>query len=329
MAAQQRIVPLLRIPAWDHGTVGAARFYLDVFRPLEEAGLEVGAQGRTATQGTGDTAESTGTGGGQAGGIEVSVASFRLGLQDAADSAGQPAAMTTATNFTVNFDPLFFGWTPQAEESDPAAANAARSRARAALDTVWEALSDATSEASHGTGLEPSVLMPLDEYPFSPRYGWIQDCYGVSWQLMLTDPAGEPRPAIIPSFFFGGGAQNRAGEARDTWLRVFGEVFADAEAASEAETRPGVRVDYPEQAGPAQPGAVMFSDMQLAGTWFTAMDSATDQPSTFTDAVTYQIMCDTPFQAEALRRRLRSADGTGGTGGTDDFGVTWEPRYDG
>jgi len=30
-----------------------------------------------------------------------------------------------------------------------------------------------------------AVLMPLDAYPFSKRYGWVQDKYGVSWQLSL------------------------------------------------------------------------------------------------------------------------------------------------
>jgi len=41
-------------------------------------------------------------------------------------------------------------------------------------------------------------LMPLGEYPWSPRYGWIQDRFGVSWQVMPTalgEMLGDPDPA--------------------------------------------------------------------------------------------------------------------------------------
>jgi hypothetical protein len=57
--------------------------------------------------------------------------------------------------------------------------------------------------------------MPLASYPFSPHYGWIADRYGVSWQLMLTDPAGDRRPFITPSLLFGQTNQGRAAEAID------------------------------------------------------------------------------------------------------------------
>lgn len=31
------------------------------------------------------------------------------------------------------------------------------------------------------------ILMPLDAYPFSRKFAWINDKFGVSWQLTLAD----------------------------------------------------------------------------------------------------------------------------------------------
>ncbi|MEM7124679.1 MAG: VOC family protein [Chloroflexota bacterium] len=31
------------------------------------------------------------------------------------------------------------------------------------------------------------VFMPLDTYPFSPRYTWFSDKFGVSWQIMFVE----------------------------------------------------------------------------------------------------------------------------------------------
>lgn len=33
---------------------------------------------------------------------------------------------------------------------------------------------------------EGEVLMPLTAYPFSKKFGWLNDKYGVSWQLNLS-----------------------------------------------------------------------------------------------------------------------------------------------
>ena len=75
--------------------------------------------------------------------------------------------------------------------------------------------------------------MELGEYPFSKRYGWVRDKFGVSWQLMLTDPAGEPRPFLIPSFMFANDNVNRASEALD----YYSATFADSRIGNVARTR--------------------------------------------------------------------------------------------
>src|SRR3954471_24285829 len=32
-----------------------------------------------------------------------------------------------------------------------------------------------------------SAMMPLDEYPWSKKYAWVIDQFGMTWQLMLTE----------------------------------------------------------------------------------------------------------------------------------------------
>ena len=35
-------------------------------------------------------------------------------------------------------------------------------------------------------GRDGEVLMPLDAYDFSPRFTWVNDRFGVSWQIMAA-----------------------------------------------------------------------------------------------------------------------------------------------
>lgn len=203
-------------------------------------------------------------------------------------NAGDEFAPNPSVSFMLNFDPLDF-------DGDTTAA-------RAQLDTIWEAFADGGS-----------VLMPLQEYPFSARYGWVQDRYGVSWQLMLTDAAGDPRPFLIPSLMFGGPAQDRATAAVDRYL----ELFDDTEL--------GQRVPYPEATGPAVAGAVMFSDFRIGKQWFVAMDSGVEQDFSFTCGMSLEAYCEDQPEIDRLWDALSSVPAAEQCGWlVDPFGVNWQ-----
>lgn len=97
--------------------------------------------------------------------------------------------------------------------------------------------------------------MPLDRYPFSERYGWIQDRYGLSWRLILTNPAGQPRPWIVPTLLFVGEQCGRAEEAGAFYRTVFGNA------------KPGQIARYSANQPPDREGTVMFSDFRLENLW--------------------------------------------------------------
>jgi predicted 3-demethylubiquinone-9 3-methyltransferase (glyoxalase superfamily) len=84
------------------------------------------------------------------------------------------------------------------------------------VDALWQRL-----------GEGGQVLMPLDSYPFSQRYGWLQDRYGLSWQVMHAG-AREVTQRIVPTLMFVGPVCGRAEEAIGLYTSVFdGAVVGD------------------------------------------------------------------------------------------------------
>jgi len=62
--------------------------------------------------------------------------------------------------------------------------------------------------------------MELGEYPFSERYGWTQDRYGLSWQVMFAG-SREIKQKITPTLMFVGDVCGKAEEAIQFYNSVF------------------------------------------------------------------------------------------------------------
>jgi len=216
---------------------------------------------------------------------DAAVVSFQIwGYEFMAISAGPLFKFNPSISFMVNFDPAL--------DKD----------AREHIDEVWDRLSQ---------GGIP--LMPLDAYPFSERFGWIQDKYGVTWQLIYTNPEGEERPLIIPSFLFVGDVCGRAEEATDYYLSVF------------KNSRRGALQRYPAGVEPDQEGTIMFTDFQLEGQWFVAMDSAHEHNFAFNEAISLMVKCEDQTEIDYYWDKLSAVPEAEQCGWVkDQFGVSWQ-----
>lgn len=216
---------------------------------------------------------------------DCDIVSFELmGTSFQAISAGPVFTINPSISFLVNFDP-----------SKDAAA-------REHLDAVWEKLSE-----------DGRALMPLDTYPFSERYGWVQDKYGVSWQLMLTNPEGEERPAIIPFLLFTQDRAGKAEEATDFYLSVF------------RNTKRGTLVRFPAGMEPEKEGTIMFTDFMLEGQWLAAMDSANAHPFVFNEGVSLIVNCETQEEIDYYSEKLSAVPEAEQCGWVKDrYGVSWQ-----
>jgi predicted 3-demethylubiquinone-9 3-methyltransferase (glyoxalase superfamily) len=216
---------------------------------------------------------------------DCDVLSFRLhGQPFMAISAGPVFTFNPSVSFIVNFDP--------SREPDAAAR----------LERTWAALADGGK-----------VLMALDAYPFSKRYGWLQDRYGLSWQLILADPSGQLRPAIMPSLLFTGEVCGKAEEAGAFYRSVF-----DGSQA-------GQLARYPDGMAPDRAGTVMYSDFRLDDTWFAAMDSAREHGFGFNEAVSFLVHCRDQAEIDRYWAQLSSVPESEQCGWCKDrYGVSWQ-----
>jgi predicted 3-demethylubiquinone-9 3-methyltransferase (glyoxalase superfamily) len=166
------------------------------------------------------------------------------------------------------------------------------------VDRLWAALIDG--------GM---ALMPLDAYPFAEKYGWVQDRYGLSWQLMATDAP----LAITPKLTFVGDNFGRVEEA----LGFYTSVFKDARIESIDRYGPGT---------PEREDAISHARFTLEGKPFMAMESSLDHAWGFTEALSLSIGCEDQQQVDYYWDALISGGGEPSQCGwlKDRYGVSWQ-----
>jgi predicted 3-demethylubiquinone-9 3-methyltransferase (glyoxalase superfamily) len=202
------------------------------------------------------------------------------------DLAGQPFRLLSA-------GPLF--------KFTPAVSFLVACSVRQEVDTLWKKLSQGGK-----------VHMELGKYPFSERYGWTEDRFGLSWQIMFMG-LREITQKITPTLMFTGSQSGRAEEAINLYTTVF------------HHSRAGDILRYGKGEAPDREGTIKHAAFTLEGETFAAMDSARPHDFTFNEAISFIVNCDTQAEIDYYWGKL-SADPKAEQCGwlKDKFGLSWQ-----
>ncbi|MBB6215338.1 putative 3-demethylubiquinone-9 3-methyltransferase (glyoxalase superfamily) [Anaerosolibacter carboniphilus] len=155
-------------------------------------------------------------------------------------------------------------------------------------------------------------LMPIGEYPFSRRYAWVQDRYGLSWQLMLVENV-EEHQKIRPTLLFTGDVCGKAEDAIDYYVSVFEESkkgFINHYAVGEAtDTR----------------AKTNYGEVNIWGTQLIVMDHGFGGDFTFNEAFSFMVLCENQEEIDYFWDKLSFVPEAEQCGWVkDQFGLSWQ-----
>lgn len=169
----------------------------------------------------------------------------------------------------------------------------------AAADRVYDVLMDGGQ-----------ALMAIDRYPWSERYGWAQDKYGVSWQVITgrRPPSGA---AIVPCLMFVGKQHGKAADALQRYAAIFPKGAVEA------------LEHYAPGEGPEE--MIKHGRATLDGHALVAMDSHGDHRFAFNEGVSLQVACDGQAEVDRFWDALKDGGEEGPCGWLKDrYGVSWQ-----
>lgn len=168
------------------------------------------------------------------------------------------------------------------------------------VNGLWQKLSE-----------DANILMPLDLYTFSRRYGWLSDKFGIAWHIILNE---EPEPQkITPSLLF---TQDLAGQAEEA-INFYTSVFPDSDL--------GTITRYSAGQEPDKEGTIAYGAFSILGDAMIAVDSARDHDFKFNEATSLMIECENQEEIDTYWEKLSAVPDAEACGWLKDrYGVSWQ-----
>jgi predicted 3-demethylubiquinone-9 3-methyltransferase (glyoxalase superfamily) len=168
------------------------------------------------------------------------------------------------------------------------------------IETVWNKLIEGGK-----------ALMPYDTYPWAKKYGWVQDKYGLTWQLSWSDNH-QMSQKITPLLMF---TQGMAGKTKEA-LTYYTSVFPNSKIE--------MMMPYEKGEGDTE-GFIKHARFSLEGQNFMAMDSSGPHKFVFNEALSLVVNCDTQKEIDYYWEKLSAVPESEQCGWCKDkYGISWQ-----
>jgi len=157
------------------------------------------------------------------------------------------------------------------------------------------------------------ALMPLESYPFSKKYGWVKDKYGITWQL-YTGTKGNTDQYFTPTLMFVGANNGRAEEAIDYYKNLFPNSAVE-----------GV-MHYSDGEENETPENIQHAQFSINGYTLACMDSSLDHKFNFDEGISITVMTNNQEETDHYWDHFTKEGGEESMCGwcKDKFGVSWQ-----
>jgi predicted 3-demethylubiquinone-9 3-methyltransferase (glyoxalase superfamily) len=155
------------------------------------------------------------------------------------------------------------------------------------------------------------IMMALDSYPWSSKYAFLEDKFGVSWQLSLAMPGGQ-KAELFPALMFTGQYGGKAQQAIDFYT----SLFPNSSVAM---------VAHYEEGEHDKVGNIKHAQFYLDGYKLAAMDSSIGHEFEFNQGVSLVVSCDTQDEIDFYWLNLTEGGKESRCGWCQDaFGLWWQ-----
>lgn len=157
------------------------------------------------------------------------------------------------------------------------------------------------------------ALMELASYPFSKKYGWVKDKYGITWQLYTGDK-GNTDQYFVPTLMFIHDNNGRAREAIDFYTKL----FPNSSVEGIMTYADGQENDVPEN--------IQHAQFTINGYTLACMDNSHDHPFDFDEGLSITVMTNDQKETDYYWDNFVKEGGEESMCGwcKDKFGVSWQ-----